>query len=86
VSAPVDVLAVMDAIDGWAREVSDEFIDGSDFRAEYARDLRDFREARSAVAELIDVGHSALAALAENGEWPNTTDALRAALARVGAA
>ena len=54
-----DVLAVMDAVEGWAREVSDEFIDGSDFRTEYARDLRDFREARAAVAELIAAAREA---------------------------
>lgn len=26
----IDVLAVMDAIDGWAREVSEQFIDSED--------------------------------------------------------
>lgn len=49
----VDVLAVLEALEGWAREVSDEFIDGGEFRAEYTRDLRDARDARAAIAELI---------------------------------
>lgn len=52
---PVDVLAAMDAVESWAREVSDQHIDGEDgLRQAYVQDLRDFRTARAAVAELIE--------------------------------
>jgi hypothetical protein len=54
-SGPVDVLAAMDAVESWAREVSDQHIDGEDgLRQAYVQDFRDFRTARAAVAELIE--------------------------------
>jgi hypothetical protein len=59
-SGPVDVLAAMDAVESWAREVSDQHIDGEDgLRQAYVQDLRDFRTARAAVAELIEAAKRA---------------------------
>lgn len=68
----VDVLAVLDAVDGWAREVSDEYIDGQDgLRAEYAKDLKDFREVRSIVSRLIATSRRVRDAFAAHGKSDN---------------
>lgn len=66
---PINVLASMEAIDGWAREVSDQYIDSEEgMRADYANDLRASREARAAVAELIEAGGRLTAAFRALGE------------------
>jgi hypothetical protein len=70
VSAPVDVLAVLDAVDGILNSPV------AVRRAELVRQQAAIREARAAVAELIE---AAAVTLAE----PWEIDRLRAALARV---
>lgn len=89
----IDALAVMDAIGGWAREVSDQFIDSEEgMRAEYVQDLRNYREARAAVAELIEISNAIAAHNRGNDRFtPHRVPSVkwerwRAALARVGGA
>lgn len=49
------LLDSLEEIMEWAREVSDEYIDGGDMRREYAKQMREARkvlaEARSALAQ-----------------------------------
>jgi hypothetical protein len=71
-AAKVDVLAVLDAVGEWAREVSDEYLDGAEgMRSQYAQDLRDGRDAERLVGELIQAGSRVTAAFRANGSRSN---------------